>query len=203
MNPQASSLLRLPEAFCWSKFGAEAGEEADSILRRKELERQEAGGLFLWGIGNSLGPSIRALVASNPVPHVLFTPMIAPASAADRAPTAVVSWSSATGLDGSQFDIPAGASVTSRMSSRGKHFALVCRSRFSLLESPRDLWLSRGAVSNLLTGSPVGSSQVTAIVRLDPAAQSDERKYRVAIDARLEAPYLLVLDDPVLLGGSR
>lgn len=33
--------MLLPDSFCWSKFGTEAGEEAGSILARKEREIQE------------------------------------------------------------------------------------------------------------------------------------------------------------------
>jgi hypothetical protein len=44
----------LPEAFVWTRFGTEAGQTIDRILARKEAERIANGGLFLWGIGNSV-----------------------------------------------------------------------------------------------------------------------------------------------------
>lgn len=37
---------------CWSRMQAEAGQSLDAIVRRKELEREANGGLFLWGVGN-------------------------------------------------------------------------------------------------------------------------------------------------------
>lgn len=46
--------MALPDYFVWTRYGTEGGEAAGSILARKEQERQRAGGLFLWGIGNSV-----------------------------------------------------------------------------------------------------------------------------------------------------
>jgi 4-aminobutyrate aminotransferase-like enzyme len=47
----------VPDIFCWTKMGTEAGQTLGTILRRKELERQAGSGIFAWGIGNSLGAS--------------------------------------------------------------------------------------------------------------------------------------------------
>jgi hypothetical protein len=63
-------MRELPEAFCWTKYGAEAGEAASSILRRKELERLATGGIFLWGIGNAIGPSLEQLLGQACEPKV-------------------------------------------------------------------------------------------------------------------------------------
>ena len=123
-----------PHQFCWTKFGAEAGEEPDEILSRKEEERVANGGLFLWGIGNSIRPSLLALLDATPQPTVLFTPMLAPPAAQDRAPDNIGLWRSATGLDGQPFEIPVGSRVTSGLRG-GKlpthHYALVCHRDFS------------------------------------------------------------------------
>ena len=46
----------LPDLFCWTKYGTEAGEDIGAILERKESERLASGGTFLWGVGNAIGP---------------------------------------------------------------------------------------------------------------------------------------------------
>ena len=76
----------LPEAFCWTKFGVEAGEPPLSIFQRKELERRRNGGIFLWGIGQSIGPSLPDLLRVTPSPEVLFSPIRTPAAAHDVSP---------------------------------------------------------------------------------------------------------------------
>ena len=50
--------MDLPRFFCWTRFGTEAGQPIEQILERKEQERIVNNGLFLWGIGNSLTPSM-------------------------------------------------------------------------------------------------------------------------------------------------
>jgi len=48
-------MKKLPNNFCWTRMGVEAGEELDRILFRKEYERKLNGGIFTWGIGSALG----------------------------------------------------------------------------------------------------------------------------------------------------
>ena len=55
---ESEFLQELPTIFCWTRFGGEAGEPIEQILFRKEQERLANGGVFLWGIGNAVGPSI-------------------------------------------------------------------------------------------------------------------------------------------------
>jgi hypothetical protein len=52
----------LPGFFCWTRIGPEAAEPIQGILRRKEQERVANGGVFLWGIGNAVGPSLSELL---------------------------------------------------------------------------------------------------------------------------------------------
>ena len=66
----------LPEAFCWTRFGAEASEQAGSIFERKEAERRCNGAVYLWGIGQSIGPSVPTLLKVAPDPEVLFSASI-------------------------------------------------------------------------------------------------------------------------------
>ena len=191
-----------PRQFCWTKFGAEAGEEPDRILSRKEEERVANGGLFLWGIGNSIRPSLLALLDGTPQPTVLFTPMLSPPAAQDRAPDNIGLWRSATGLDGKPFDIPVGSRVTSGLRDGAPpthHYALVCHQDSPLLNLPsNEEWLDDEHLRNLRTGSRVGSSQVTSVVEQTPTGLP-RRRYRIAFSAQLIAPFQLVLGDCVLI----
>ena len=190
-----------PLQFCWTKFGAEAGEEPDQILSRKEEERVANGGLFLWGIGNSIRPSLLALLDSTAQPTVLFTPMLSPPAVQDRSPDHVGLWRSATGLDGKPFRIPVGSRVTSGLRSAtppAHHYALVCQQDSSLLGFPcNEEWLDDEHLRNLRTGSRVGSSQVTSVV-IRTRAVRYRRRYRVAFSAQLVAPFQLILGDCAL-----
>ncbi len=122
----------LPKHFCWTRFGTEAGEKIDSILARKEQERLATGGMFLWGIGNSVGPAIRDLIRLEERPIVLFSPMRSKPKAIDVTPSGLTVWSEAIDLDGRDWPIPEGVKVTSRQGSetgriKRSHYALVCR----------------------------------------------------------------------------
>lgn len=57
-------------------------------------------------------------------------------------------------------------------------------------------------VRNLLTGSVVGSSQVTAVVRRTRRGQSSSHVYRVAFQAVLVEPYFVELRCPVWIPES-
>src|SRR5689334_21338322 len=105
---------QLPGFFCWSRFGIEAAEPIDQILLRKERERLANGGLFLWGIGNALGPSIRELTRRTTQPEVVFSPIKSSPRLRDQAPDAIVAWTSAEGLDGTHFLIPSHSRVISK-----------------------------------------------------------------------------------------
>ena len=82
-------MIDLPSRFCWTKYGSEAGESVDTIFRRKEQERLANRGIFLWGIGNSVGPGMRRLVEMEKAPMVVFSPMKTAAKRADARPAAL------------------------------------------------------------------------------------------------------------------
>jgi hypothetical protein len=193
MKMNENATRGLPRTFCWTRFGAEAGEQMEAILARKELERRATGGVFLWGIGNAVGPGIAALVDEEPRPEVLFSPIKSRPRPVDIAPDSVVQWSTAETLAGERFDLPAGACVTSR-GSRSAHYALVCASPLPL--RPAELArLHFGGLRNLRTNNPLGHSQVTAVVRRGKGKAGAE--YVVALRAQLIAPYFVRLRDPV------
>lgn len=194
----AETTTEIPEMFCWTKYGTEAGEDVASILARKEAERQANGGVFLWGIGNAVGPSIVSLLHHTARPRVVFTPMLSKAAARDVSPPRVATWQSGTGLDGSHYAVPAESRVTSRISSAGRaHYALVCRSNDPLVANPlRGPSFASTHVQNLRSGSRVGASQVTAVVRRIACALGLEpSSYKVSFSADLVAPYLVRLTE--------
>jgi hypothetical protein len=190
----------VPSRFCWTRFGTEAAEPIDAILRRKEQERLLNGGVFLWGIGNAIGPSMAELVRRESIPEVLFSPMKSAPKCKDVAPAAVATWTSATGLDGRSFELPGNSVVTSRfdiLAPKKGHYALVCYSEAPLALDRGEGTLSFNKLRNILTGRPVGASQVTAVVEHSVDSCLDLTTYDVAIRASLIAPYFVRLADPV------
>ena len=104
----------------------------------------------------------------------------------DRSPRRVGRWTTAVGLDGDPFDIPAASTVTSRLSDAGaaqRHYALVCRSGTSLQTTASQRWFDDQHLRNLLSGAPVGASQVTSVVQSVPSRQH-RRRYHVAFSAQ-------------------
>jgi hypothetical protein len=193
--------MMLPHAFCWTRVGTEAGQSLESILQRKEAERQANGGFFFWGVGNAIGPSLEALLRACPVPEVLFTPIRSAPRRVDVRPEVVAAWTTAAGLDGRHFELPVQTLITSRFddeSTRG-HYALVCFSETPLsdeLGSGDEFTI--GALENFLSGRPVGASQVTAVVRRrGETANVGSSSYRVMMRARLAPPFFLRLSDPI------
>lgn len=191
----------LPAAFCWTRFGTEAGEAIGAILERKEQERRANDGTFFWGIGNSVAPGLAALLKRCESPEVLFSPIKGRARSVDVAPATVISWRAGQTLDGKDFEIPTSARVTSRGSSRRLglgHYALVCSSSRPLAMA--DLGrLDFLALRNLLSGNPLGASQVTAIVKRGESRPASDMQYAVAFRAALAWPYFVRLTqaDPV------
>lgn len=194
--------MSFPISFVWSRFGTEAGQTIDSILQRKERERVANEGVFYWGIGNAVGPSIAALVSQTDDPEALFSPIKSPPRTEDAYPERVVTWTAAIGLDGEPYTLPLWSLITSRFTiGRQHHYALVCSSDSSLTGSqntslstaksifPRDL-------CNLLTGRPLGASQVTAVVQRWARHSALGTTYPVSFRARLVPPYFIRLSAP-------
>ena len=195
--------MTLPTAFCWSKFGVESGESSESIIARKDTERRMNGGTFLWGIGNSIGPSLSVLVERTSDPVVAFTPMQSRAAPQDERPQRVVRWTSATGLDGLPFELPEHSTVISRAAdgARGRrHYALVCHADADIRSMQAGAVFDSGPLRNLISGSRVGSSQVTSVVQ--SVGIGTGRSYSVRILARLVYPYMLELHEPELVRSS-
>ncbi|HMJ89620.1 MAG TPA: hypothetical protein VK530_07370 [Candidatus Acidoferrum sp.] len=193
--------LLVPVEFVWTKFGTESGEPIEEIFARKEKERCANGGIFLWGIGNNVGPSIRALATARS-PQVLFSPIASPARQCDQSPTAIARWTAAETLDGDFFEIPAGSNVTSRWSrNKRQHYALVCYSASPLKPIAGTERVHAQSLRNLVSGRQVGSSQVTSVVERVAGAESG-RSYPIVMQIALAAPYFVRLLNPVPLHGG-
>lgn len=191
--------LLLPAAFCWTKYGTESGEHPTLIIERKESERRSNRGVFLWGLGNSIRPSLRSLLDITDHPQVLFSPMLSAPSKRDASPTALFVWRHAREMNGRSYDLPPHSLVTSRVNDgerRPRHFALVCQSDEDLTKTGELASFDRSEVRNLRTGAIVGSSQVTSVVRFVRQSPAG-RRYRVTFRAELIHPYLVELCAPV------
>ena len=203
VHKQASNWA-LPSSFCWTRMGDESGEALDRIVRRKELERRAAGGMFVWGIGNGLGIGLQHLVMSQADPEVLFSPIRSQAAAIDRNPAGVLLWLDYVRPNGTVNPLPAASLVTSRNSSakgtnKALHFCLFCHSETPLNTS--NLGTVRfGELRNLATQKPVGFSQVTAVVDRSGAPGSKrDLEYQVVLAAHLVDPFFARLSTPVAL----
>lgn len=185
----------LPRAFCWTRFGTEAGEGINAILARKEAERVANGGLFLWGVGNSVAPGLAELVAGDETPNLLFSPIRSRARSFDIAPPHVVVWRAGETLEGERYALPESTYVTSgaRRSSPGRHYALVCHSDAPLCLGEFGQ-LDFASLRNLISGRPLGASQVTAVVSHEPQCVGGP-DYLIALRAALIPPYFVRLDE--------
>ena len=194
--------MSLPKYFCWTRFGSEAGQPIAHIFERKEQERKANGGTFFWGIGNAIGPSMRELIRLTSSPEVLFSPIKCSPRTADLSPEAVATWTLAETLDGDSFVLPQCSMITSRYDPalrRGSHYALVCFSERPLNGTSSEGELVFTGLSNLKTGRPVATTQVTAIVQRNETRPFASKMYEISIRAKLVYPYFLRLRKPLLL----
>ncbi len=185
---------------CWTRMQAEAGQTLDAIVARKELERQAGEGLFMWGVGSAPSRAIRPLAQLGRRIPVIFSIMKSKPKVVDVAPSRVVVWRRYTDKEGVVRPLPAHCIVTSRAdSARGPkqaHYALMCWS-----DAP--LRLRSGVKFNVAsfrnagpTGSPVGASQVTALLQAGVSAGS-KPGYEINMAAELIESYWVRLADPL------
>jgi len=194
--------MPLPDSFCWTRFGTEAGQSVGQIFGRKEEERAANAGVFFWGIGNAIGPSMAELLRRTCAPEVLFSPIKSTARPQDCAPEAVVAWQEGETLDGKRYRLPAQSLITSRCSlnsSSETHFALVCYSERPLARMDSVESVHFGELRNVVSGRRIGASQVTAVVERDDATKSKGTSYEVFLRAFLVPPFFLRLRQPRVL----
>ncbi|WP_133366483.1 hypothetical protein [Qipengyuania sediminis] len=188
------------EYVCWSRMQAEAGQSLAEIVSRKERERQAGDGVFFWGVGNAPA-AITSVLARAAMPvRVIFSVMKSRPKAIDVSPGRTVVWRRYIDANGAERPLPPHALVTSRGDSAGGekrvHYALMCR-------SDRPLELRRGepfdptAFRNAGgTGAPVGSSQVTALLRR-VGVEQEAADYEANLSAWLAGSYWVRLTDPL------
>ena len=197
---------RAEEFVCWSRMQAEAGQQLEAIVARKELERRAGDGCFMWGVGNPPAVLTRSLARLEVPVQAVFSIMKTRPKAVDVAPSRTVAWRRYVAADGSERSLPPHSLVTSRGdSARGAkraHYALMCHSPHPLAlrrGEPFDPTAFRNAGS---TGAPVGASQVTALLkRVAPDAPSSD--YEANFTAWLSGSYWVRLSDPVELDAAR
>lgn len=203
---QQQSHHTIPDIFCWTKMGTEAGQTLKMILKRKELEREAGDGVFAWGIGSSLGNGVALARQLSPTGKVdvLFTPMKSAPKHIDVAPSETVLWLSFIECNGRIAPLPEHLLITSR-GGTGKraHYALLCHSKNSLTEAADDNYIFTSNARNLASSNPIGASQVTSMVRYgggktDPPGDAP---YKVAFRAAMHGQGFLKLANPVVLQG--
>ncbi|WP_227267727.1 hypothetical protein [Roseobacter weihaiensis] len=196
--------MSLPEVFVWTRFGTEAGQSIEDIIERKERERRENNGVFLWGIGNNIAPSLPALLSAGHKPLVAFSPIKSKPRLVDENPGQIAVWRQATTPGGVRYELPSASLVTSRyVQGKSKHFALVCRSDHPLTISSVCDTVDFGSLVNAKSGAGIGFSQVTAVVKSGGSLTGQERHYDVAIRCELAAPYVAVLRDPIVISDPK
>jgi hypothetical protein len=184
--------VSIPRTFCWSRMGTEAGEHLSSIVRRKELERRACGGMFFWGVGNPMGAGLAALRGHAPEPTVVFSAMKSKPASADETPSGLLLWLSYIDGCDRETELPACSLVTSRSVTVGGrpkevHYALVCSTQATICTEPVGD-LDAGQLVNVLSGRPVGSTQITAAVSLTPKRRPNPSTYQINFVAKLSGP---------------
>lgn len=200
----------IPPVFCWTKMGTEAGQPLESILRRKELERRAGGGLFAWGIGNSLGVAAKLAqqeMRCNEV-DVLFTQMRSAAKHIDVAPSTILLWLNCLNEEGRLVRLPSHMVVTSRgnLAQAGRkraHYALICNSSHDITFAATGGVIDANRARNFASLNPLGASQVTAVVRYQSSREPlPEKSYPVTFRAKLHGAGFVRLASPVVLDGK-
>lgn len=190
-------------SFCWTKMGSESGETLTEILTRKETERDAGEGVFLWGIGNAIENGIQLLAESTKNPPVLFSPIKTRPKKEDEHPDNIFMWTAYIDQNGAIKPLPRHSLVTSRTNKR--HYALFCYSQTSIVSEQYIGQIDFNRLRNLRTKSPLGYSQVTAVVENMTADDFldvpwiDETTYPVWFSAELIPPYAARLANPVQL----
>jgi hypothetical protein len=179
---------------------AEAGQPLEAIIARKDLERRAGGGLFVWGVGNSLRPRIQDLVRQVSAPEVFLSPMRSSPKAVDRSPDTIFCWTEYLDLHGVKHELPSHALVLSRGDTpkgvKTKHYGLVCHSE-ATLSLERLGMLNVGHCRNWQSSNPrVGASQVSAVLE-HQRADHTSMTYEIAIRTTLVAPYFITLVSPL------
>ncbi|KVG69660.1 hypothetical protein WL02_13155 [Burkholderia ubonensis] len=198
------TLKHLPRTFCWTKIGAESGEELATVVLRKEWERRLGGGRFLWGINQPLGNSAQVAAHRTGSLLALFSPVAARTRAAERGRGNVLLWNAWVDAGGQVRQLPPHTFITSRAKlpsgrPREHHYALVCASSTALTIGTR-LRVYPDQLRNVSTGRALGAAQGAVVVdAVGRPAEQGGKSYPLALSVELEAPYFVRLTQPSVL----
>jgi hypothetical protein len=191
---------RIPNVFVFTKMQTDAGEDIGAIRNRKELERLAGGGEFWWGIGESKGKAVRKLLAAESRPKVLFSVMSSRPNMQSRDPGEVLLWQAWRTPQG-ECPLPPHVIITSGATTRSgepkrRYHALICESNSSILQNGGGAVDSAKLINMGDSGRPIGSSQVTAVVRYHPDVACSVRLNEIAARAELASPFFADLAKP-------
>ena len=199
----------VPDVFCWTKMGTEAGQPLEKILARKELERLAGNGTFCWGIGNSLGAAASEALAKHPEGiSVLFSPMKSSAKKLDENPDEVALWTAYQDEFGRLIELPEHMVVTSRRHApsgvvKRSHYALLCSSDRPIDGVSLHGELDASRAVNYLSQNSLGASQVTAMVSYRTSKSREMLKpYPIRFQAQFYRLGFVKLGSPVVLRGK-
>jgi len=205
-NLSSISDILCTEYLCWTRMQVEAGQALETIVGRKEVERQAGNGLFFWGVGNAPSTAINALARLGIAIPLIFSVMKSKPKAMDVAPSRIVAWTAFIDRYGKKRLLPNHAVVTSRGDSPSRvkthHYALMCH-------SDQPLRISRGTPFHVdayrnasASGGKVGASQVTALLKPTGECVGDAG-YEINLSASLTDSYWVKLVDPVEVSRSK
>jgi len=207
-QPSEDTWGGLPEYFCWTRIGPEAGQTIEAIRRRKELERSAGDGLFYWGIGSSLGDLVENCLQAWGALPILFSAMKSKAKPIDLAPTPPLLWTAYIDATGREVPLPENVVVTSRARlpdgrPKTRHYALICHSGRRLDEDWSGIRICTQSLRNVASEALLGASQVTAVVRRLPMSEDlGDSSYGLAFRAELAHLGFVRLVKPQLVTGE-
>ena len=182
-------------------MGDEAGQLLENILVRKELERELGNGLFIWGIGNSLGDTIWKYVSEKPLLKVFFSKIKSKPKIIDSKPKKVYYWTHYQDRFNKHHKLPEHALVLSRghtnKALKKKHYALICHKKESI---QKEKWeqINFYSLKNIYSkANKIGYSQVTAIVERNSNLSEKTNFYEMIFSADLVKPYFVTLINPI------
>lgn len=199
---------QIPNVFCWTKMGTEAGQSLEKILFRKELERRAGNGTFAWGIGSSLGEGAKLARQEHGNIDVLFSPMKSAAKILDAEPSQVLLWLDYFDDEAGQISLPEHMIITSRgnlakAGNKRSHYALICNACDDITIPTAAGVINANQARNFASLNPLGASQVTALVRYQThRTDLNEKLYPVTFRATLHGAGFVRLVSPVVLGGE-
>lgn len=201
----------LPQYFVWQKPGNESSQTISSNFNIKEAQRSHnPSGVFLWGVGNSIGKDTLSLLLekTNNNPLVVFSEIISDSRPQDityinTKEKTLKLWTRAKQKNGSSFAFPAGSQVVSTLDSPGEqHYALVCQSDIPLRPNwDSGLEIRAREMRHIRTGGKLQGKSALYVVDKTPPREPMKQKtfHKMLLAVRLVEPYFVTLTDPIVI----